>query len=105
MDGCQKDPLDLNKTKLRRNPDKPVLELPMGIVFNEVVAVDVGELKGKQFLVIVDLATHYCWGSWISNKTPMEIINMFIERWLGVFGTPKMILSDNGLEFQNDGET
>ena len=27
---------------------------------------------------------------------------MFFERWIGVFGAPAQILSDNGLEFQNE---
>ena len=32
--------------------------LPMGRVFNEVVAMDVGELEGEKFLVIVDQAAY-----------------------------------------------
>ena len=61
-----------------------------------------GELEGEKCMVMIDLFTHYCYGSWIRNKTPKEVIKTVIERWIGVFGPPKKILSDNGLEFQND---
>ena len=75
--------------------------MKFGKVFNEVVAMDVGELEGENFLVMIDLATHYCQRGWIKNKTPKEIITVFVERWVGIFGAPR-VFSDNGLEFQNE---
>ena len=51
---------------------------------------------------MIDLATHYCHGGWIKNKIPCEIIRVFVERWLGIFGAPQRVLSNNGLEFQNN---
>ena len=51
--------------KLRRNPEKLVVGFPMGKIFNEAKGVDVGELEGEKFLVMIDLATHYWQGSWI----------------------------------------
>ena len=45
--------------KLRRNPDRPVVRLTIGNVFNNVVAMDVGKLEGKRFLVVVDMINHY----------------------------------------------
>ena len=65
--------------KLRKNPERPVGGLPMGSVFNNVVALDVGELERENFIVMVDLATH-CQGSWIRNKTPLKIMKVFVER-------------------------
>ena len=59
-------------------------------------------MEGEKFMVMIDLATHYCRGSWIRNKIPKKIIKTIIERWIGIFGAPKKILSDNGLEFQNE---
>ena len=79
-----------------------MLGLPIERVFNKVIREDVGKYGGEKFLVMVDLATHYCQDSWIRIKTPNQIIKMVIERWVGVFGTSKKILSDNGLKFQND---
>ena len=61
-----------------------------------------GKYGGEKFLVMVDLATHYCQDSWIRIKTPNQIIKMVIERWVDVFGEPKKILSDNGLKFQSN---
>ena len=50
---------------------------------------------------MVDLVTHYCQDSWIRIKTPNQIIKMVLEIWVGIFGAPKKILSDDGLKFQN----
>ena len=36
------------------------------------------------------------------EQDPKEIITMFVERWVGIFGAPKRLLNDNGLEFQNE---
>ena len=47
--------------------------MQLGKVFIEVLAMDVSEL-GEKFLVMIDLATHYCQGGWIKNKTPKQII-------------------------------
>ena len=44
--------------KLKRNLERPMVGLPMGRVFNEVIALDIDELEGNKFLVMVDLATH-----------------------------------------------
>ena len=63
---------------MRMTPERPWVGMKLGKVFNEVVAMDVGELEGEKFLVMIDLATHYCQGGWIRNKTPKEIIQVFI---------------------------
>ena len=60
--------------KYKRNPAKPVVGLPWSKVFNEIVALDIGEIEGKKFLVIVDLATRYCQAYWIRDKKPETII-------------------------------
>lgn len=38
----------------------------------------------------------------VKDKTAEEIVKVFSEKWLSVMGTPKMVLTDNGREFQND---
>ena len=40
---------------------------------------------------------------WLSNETPREIKRVISEKGLGYFGPPKVILTDNGGEFQNEG--
>ena len=59
-------------------------------------------MKGEKVLVIIDLATYYCQGRRIKSKTFYEIIRVFLERWVGILGTPQRVLSDNSLEFQNN---
>ena len=74
----------------------------MGRVFNEVMALDVGELEGDKILVTVDHATRYYQGSWIRNKIPLEIWKVFCRLVVLDLWCTKKILSDNGLEFQNE---
>ena len=70
VEGCKKEiekMCDKCETciKLRRNPKKQVVGFPIGRVFNEEIGVNVGELEGEKFLVMINLATHYCQRSWI----------------------------------------
>ena len=88
--------------RLKRNPKKPIVGMKFGEKFNEVVAIDLGEVEGHYFLIMVDHGTHYSQGGWIGNKTPKEVIRVISEKWLSYFGSPKIILSDNGGEFQNE---
>src|SRR5215469_17403920 len=88
--------------KYKRTPARPVVGLPLGKDFNDVVAMDLGEIEGNRFLLIIDTATHYIQAGWIKNKTPEEVTKGFVRNWIKTFGAPKKILSDNGLEFQNE---
>ena len=88
--------------KYKRNPAKPVVGFSWGTIFNETIAIDIGEIEEKKFLVIVDMATRYCQAFWIRDKKPETIIRTLIEGWFAIFGAPSKILSDNGGEFQNE---
>jgi transposase InsO family protein len=88
--------------RYKRNPSKPVVGFPLATSFNEVLAMDLGEIEGKRFIVMVDHATSYIQATWIANKQPKVIVIALLEKWISVFGAPKKILSDNGLEFQNE---
>ena len=88
--------------KYKRNPAKPVVSFPCSKIFNEIVALDIGEIEEKKFLVIVDLATRYCQAYWIRDKKPETIIKTFADGWFAIFGAPSKMLSDNGREFQNE---
>ena len=46
--------------RYKRNPPKPVVGVPLAEHFNEVLTLDLGELEGNKFLVMVDWATRYC---------------------------------------------
>ena len=88
--------------KYKRNPAKPVVSFPWSKTFNEVLALDVGEIEGRKFLVMVDMATRYCQAHWIRDKKPETIIKTLVDGWFAIFGAPLKILSDNGGEFQNE---
>ena len=60
----------------------------MASQFNETISMDLKSYNNVYFLVLVDLATRYC----------AAIVIGFLERD-SIFGTPKKILSDNGVEF------
>ena len=88
--------------RYRKNPAKPVVSFSWGKTFNEVLALDVGEIEERKFLVMVDMATRYCQAQWIKDKKPETIIRTLCDGWFGMFGAPSKILSDNGGEFQNE---
>ena len=88
--------------RYKRNPAKPVVSFPWSKTFNEILALDVGEIEERKFLVIVDMATRYCQAHWIRDKKPETIIRALYEGWFAIFGAPAKILSDNGGEFQNE---
>ena len=46
--------------RYKRNPAKPVVSFSWGKTFNEVLALDVGEIEERKFLVMVDMAMRYC---------------------------------------------
>ena len=92
----------IHARRVRRTPKRPVVGLQLGKVFNEIVVMDVEELDDEKFLVMINLATNYGQEGWLKNKTAREIITVFVERWLGVFGAPRRVISDNRLEFQNN---
>ena len=50
--------INIHYTKLKRKPERTVVGHSTGKIFNEVVVLDVGELEGVKFLVMVNLVTH-----------------------------------------------
>ena len=88
--------------RYKKTPPRPVVGLSLSKTFNEVLSMDVGEIEGRKFLVLVDTATRYCQAVWIKDKKPRTIITALVDRWFSIFGVPAKILSDNGGEFQNE---
>ena len=73
----------------------------MATKFNEVIAMDLKVWDRYYFLVIVDLATRYCAATVLTNKLASSVISGLFISWISTFGGPKMILTDNGREFNN----
>ena len=70
--------------------------------FNEVLTMDMGELNGDKFLVMVDWATRYSQAAWVRTKNPEEIMECLMMKWVSYFRVPKKILLNGGREFQNE---
>ena len=90
--------------KFKRTRPRPVVCLPLASTFDETVAMDLKayEGEGAYFLVCVDFATRFCAASVIKDKRAETVVRSFIMSWITTFGAPAQILSDNGLEFNND---
>src|SRR6201990_1293693 len=88
--------------RYKKTPSRPTVGLSLAKRYNETVSMDLGELEGSKFLVMLDLGTGYCQASWVKSKEPKEIVGKIMERWISIFGAPERILSENGLEFQNE---
>ena len=88
--------------KYKRTPARPVVGMQWAQRFNELVAMDLGDIDGKLFLVMIDVATKYCQAIWVNNKKPEEINGKFIIKWVSIFGAPQNLITDNGKEFQNE---
>ena len=85
--------------KKKRNPAKPVVGLPMAREFNEKVAIDLKKWNDKYILHMVDMYSRLTISCFIERKTPREVIDKIMEKWIGYFGVMRCILNDNGGEF------
>ena len=85
---------------LKRNPDRPVVSMPMASHFNEKVAMDLKNLSsGEHILHLVDMWSRYSLSFLIERKDPRDVIDTFMEHWARYFGLHSAILNDNGGEF------
>ena len=65
---------------LKRNPDRPVVSLPMAKSFNKKVAMDLKNLSlGGHILHMVDMWSRYTLSFIIERKEPREVIDAFME--------------------------
>ena len=85
----------------KKPPPRPVVALPMATEFQDVVAMDLKQYKGKQILHLVDLCTRLSAAIFIPNKNKETIIKALFQIWISVYGTPMKFMSDNGGEFAN----
>ena len=71
--------------RYKKNNSRPVVGFSIARKFNEVLAMDIGEIEGRKFLVMMDHFSWYTQAIWIGSKKPGEIIKGTIEVW-GVQG-------------------
>ena len=90
--------------KYRHAKPKPVVGLPKGDRFNQVVSMDLKEIqKGKIWILhLVDNATRYTAATLIYSKKKDVIVKKIFQIWLSYFGSPEKFHSDCGGEFVNE---
>ena len=85
-----------------RTPPKPVVSMPMAKSFNEKVAMDLKQYKGRWILHIIDMWSRYTMSMFINRKKTSCVIDALMKNWVGVFGVMGSLLTDNGGEFSSD---
>ena len=84
-------------------PPRPVVSIPMGTKFLEVVAMDLKHWRDNIWILhLIDSFSRYSSGCIVRNKKPETIVNGIFESWVRFVGVPKKFLTDNGGEFVND---
>ena len=91
----------LTCTKFKRPKARPVVGLGLSRDFNDTVSMDIKYFKTIPWLHLIDHATRFSSACVVHNKKQETIIEHIFKHWIGVFGSPRSILSDNGCEFQN----
>ena len=59
-------------------------------------------LTNKYVLLIKDRATSFLVTAPIPDKTKMTVRDAFMQHWVGHYGVPQVVVSDNEGEFKND---
>ena len=89
--------------KYRSQPLRPVVGLPLGTNFIQVVCMDLKEVEHNKiwFLHLIDSVTRYSQACLVHTKHQDEIIRQIYRIWISYFRCSKRFLNDNGGEFAN----
>ena len=88
--------------RYKKPKSRPVVGFSLAHDFNETVAMDLKPFRNVYIFHMIDHATRYSGGAIIHSKQKEVIIDKIFKHWISIFGTPKLFLSDNGGEFNND---
>ena len=87
-------------------PPRPVVALPAASEFNQVITMDLKEVKIQAFkyiLHLIDGFTRLSVSVFLRNKQATTIISEFMKNWVAVgYGCPARCWTDVGGEFSND---
>ena len=84
----------------KKTPDRPVVALSMANEFNEAVCMDLKKLScNKWILHMIDMHTRYTRSVIIDRKESKGVLDKIMKEWIGIFGVPSKLLTDNGGEF------
>ena len=88
-----------------RSAPKPCASLPLASGWNSTLALDLHQMtelgSSVWYLHIIDLFTRFTAAVFIANKKPETIIAGVLSHWCLIFGYPRVIMTDNGGEFDN----
>lgn len=83
-------------------PPRPLVTMPSARSFNDTVAVDLAEVAPLgRFLHIIDLGTRFAKAVAVPNKETATITRALLSGWLVHYGSPRLLLSDPGREFDS----
>ena len=89
--------------KVRQAKLKPAVSLSIADTFNQVVCLDLKEIKlnQKQFWILhlINAATRYTAVRLITTKKKEVIVSRLFEMWIQYFGRQTKLMTDNGGEF------
>ena len=86
-------------------PPRPVVSLPIACESNEVLTMDLKEVKVleyKYILHMIDGFTRMTMSVFMKDKKADTVIHHFMQNWVTAHRRPKKIWSDVGSEFNND---
>ena len=83
--------------KYKKPALRPVVGLSLAKDFNEVVAMDLKDIRGKKILHMIDHATRYAAAAVVKSKEKGEIVDKIFRHWIALFGPPRKFLCDNGV--------
>ena len=89
--------------KYKKKPLRPIVCFPRAKTFNENLAIDLKVFSDDYMLHIIDQFTRFSRTITIKNKRAETVVKGVLQTWIAIFGSPKTILADNGLEFNNEG--
>ena len=87
----------------KKTPPKPVVGMPLAEDYNHTVAVVQHELdRNVWYFHMIDEYTRFSAVVIIRSKQASVIVDSFMKHWIAIHGPPKVVLSDNGSEFNNE---
>jgi hypothetical protein len=77
---------------------EPLQNQPQPVEPMQSVSMDLYEVKGRHFLVMVDRYSYFCSTAQLQSQTSSTVINIIVTWFCGV-GYPQYIFSDSGPQF------
>ena len=88
--------------KYKKPKLRPAVGFSLSKDFNDAVVVDLKEIDKTYILHLIDHAKRYSAAAVAKSKKKEDIAEAVIKYWIAIFGAPRVILSDNGIEFNNE---